>query len=90
MRRSDAQVAWDAEDDPQGNLRHIAEHGLTPEEVESVLLDDRARAGTSRSSGRPMVSGPTSTGRYILVVYEVASDHPAVLRPVTAYELDEP
>ena len=90
MRRSDAQVAWDADDDPHGNTRHVAEHGLTPEEVESVLLDDGARAGTSRSSGRPMVSGTTATGRDIVVIYEVASADPAVLRPMTAFELDEP
>lgn len=90
MHRSDAQVAWDAEDDPQGNLRHVAEHGLTAEEVESVLLDGGSREGRSRSSGRPMVSGTTFTGRYIVVIYEVASDEPAVLRPVTAFELGEP
>ncbi len=26
-------VIWDLEDDPRGNTRHIAEHGVLPEEV---------------------------------------------------------
>ena len=30
-------VIWDLEDDPRGNTKHIAEHGVTPEEVEEVL-----------------------------------------------------
>src|SRR5262249_9610746 len=30
---------WDLEDDPEGNVRHIAEHGVTPEEVEEVLIE---------------------------------------------------
>jgi hypothetical protein len=32
-------VIWDLEDDPQGNIQHIAEHDVTPEEVEEVLND---------------------------------------------------
>ena len=31
------QVIWDDDDDPDGNVRHIAEHGLTVEDVEFVL-----------------------------------------------------
>ncbi len=34
-----AHVIWDLEDDPEGNVQHIAEHDLTPEEVESVLFN---------------------------------------------------
>lgn len=33
----DAQVIWD--DEPDGNVDHVAEHGLTPDEVDAVLLD---------------------------------------------------
>ena len=29
---------WDFDDDPNGNVRHIAEHGLTKEDVEEVVL----------------------------------------------------
>ena len=28
---------WDDAADPEGNVQHIAEHGVTPEEVEAVL-----------------------------------------------------
>ena len=32
------EVIWDDEDQPDGNVQHIAEHGLTIEDVEQVLL----------------------------------------------------
>jgi len=32
-------VIWDLEDEPRGNVQHIIEHGVTPEEVEEVLND---------------------------------------------------
>ncbi len=86
--RSDAIVAWDDDDDPDGNVMHVAEHGLTPDDVESVLLDPDAEDVESRSSGRRAVRGWTSDGRWIFVAYEVSSDHPLVLYPVTAYEPD--
>ena len=86
--RSDAIVAWDDDDDPRGNVRHIAEHDLTPEEVESVLLDPTAEVDESSSSGRPIVMGETDTGRYIVVIFEVECEDPLVIYPVTAYEPD--
>ena len=30
-------ILWDSEDDPEGNVAHIAEHGLSVEDVEAVL-----------------------------------------------------
>ena len=89
MDRADALVNWDDEDDPRGNIQHIANNGLTPDEVESVLLDPDATEGRSRSSGRPLVFGYTYTGRYIVVIYEVFEDDPPIIRPVTAYEVDD-
>lgn len=56
----DAKVAWDMEDDPLGNVCHIAEHGISMAEVEKVLLDERNEVGESRSSGRPITIGDTS------------------------------
>ena len=41
---------WD--DGPDGNVEHIAEHGLTPDEVESAF-DNIETESTSRSTGRP-------------------------------------
>lgn len=60
----DAIVAWDMEDDPQGNVQHIAQHGITMEEVEEVLLDEKNPVGESRSSGRPITIGgpPRASG----------------------------
>ena len=84
----DAIVAWDAEEDPKGNVQHIAEHGLTVEEVEEVLLNERNPVGESRSSGRPITSGETSSGKRIVVIWEEALDNPMIIRPVTAYEVE--
>jgi len=52
-------IAWDDEDDPRGNVQHIAANGLTIEEVEQVLFDPANRPTISRSSGRPAVFGGT-------------------------------
>jgi hypothetical protein len=87
----DALVDWDEPSDPDGNTAHIAEHDLTPEEVESVLRNPDAPHDTSGSTGRPSVFGTTFTGRFIIVVYEVLnSDDPLIIRPVTAYDVPEP
>ncbi len=80
------QVIWDMDDDPRGNVRHIAEHGLTPEEVEDVLLGTY-ELDTSRSSGRPIALGFTSRREYICVVIEWVDDD--VVYPITAYPLEE-
>jgi len=59
-------VLWDLDSELEGNVQHIAEHGITIEEVEEVLFgsDDVAASNTS---GRPIMFGETSTGRYIAV-----------------------
>ena len=73
------------DDAPAGNVRQIAEHGITQEEVEEVLENPQG-IETSRSSGRPIAFGMTATGRLIAVVYE-ESDRDTVY-PVTAYEVE--
>lgn len=79
-------ILWDLDADPGGNVQHIAQHGLTKEEVEEVL-ENPAGADLSRTSGLPIAFGETSTGRLIAVVYqEIGAD---TLRPITAYDLDE-
>ena len=83
-------VAWDDPDDPGGNVAHIAEHGLTPEEVEDVILNSTLDIVESASSGRSGRFGYTTTGRYILAFWDIASDDPPVVYPVTAYEVPEP
>ena len=76
-------IIWNPE--PGGNVEHIAEHDLTPDDVEAVLLHPVAE-DISRSSGRPMVYGFTPDGRYSVVVYEEIDDH--TLYPVTAYVIE--
>ena len=79
-------IIWDLDDDPDGNVQHIAGHDLTKEEVEDVLADPEQH-GTSRSSGLPLVFGTTSTGRFIAVIFqEIDAD---TARPVTAYDIEE-
>jgi hypothetical protein len=80
-------IAWDDEDDPHGNVQHIAANALTVEEVEQALNDPNNRPIISRASGRPAVFGATSTGKDVFVVYEVLETKPiTVIRPITAYE----
>jgi hypothetical protein len=62
---------WDYS--PGGNVEHIAEHGLTPEEVESAF-DSIETETASRSTGRPAIFGRTLHGDVIFVVYELDSD----------------
>lgn len=84
-------IDWDDPEDEGGNARHISENGVTVEEVEEILTSPSASHDTSRSSGRPLRFGWTSTGKYIVVVYEIGSDgRYTVVRPVTAYEVEPP
>ena len=77
-------IIWDLEEDPEGNVQHCAEHGVTQEEVEEVL-QNATDADLSRSSGQPVVFGDTSTGKHLMVVYEeIDAD---TVYPITAYEV---
>jgi uncharacterized DUF497 family protein len=83
---SDVLFIWDLEDDPDGNVHHVAEHGLTIEEVESVFRDPASQTEISRSSGYPITFGTTHTGRFVAVVWEEIEKDPRCVRPITAYE----
>jgi uncharacterized DUF497 family protein len=80
-------VFWDLDEDPTGNVQHIAENDLTKEDVEGVLANSSAE-GKSRSSGRAAAWGYTADGRYIIVIYDEIDED--TIRPVTAYEVEEP
>ncbi len=60
---------------------HLAAHGVTPDEFEEVVCDPEEVAH-SRSSGRPIAFGETSTGKYLACVYELL--HETTVLPVTA------
>lgn len=70
-----------------GYIEHIAEHGLTQDDVQHVF-DNPTGYGVSRSSGEPAVFGYTPDGRYIIVVYGEIDEFSAY--PVTAIEVPEP
>jgi uncharacterized DUF497 family protein len=72
---------WDGEND-----EHLAEHGVTPEEFAEVVCQPD-RVETSRSSGRPIAFGPTTTGKYLACVYELLDE--TTVYAITAFEPEE-
>ena len=77
-------VIWDH--GAEGNVEHIDDHDLTPEDVEFVL-EHATGEEKSDSSGRPCIFGYTPAGEYIIVVFEWIDDDSVL--PVTAYEVPE-
>jgi uncharacterized DUF497 family protein len=77
-------IIWDLDDDPNGNVQHCAEHGVSKAEVEEVV-DAATDEDISRSSGRPVVFGDTTAGRHLMVVYEEVDAE--TIYPVTAFEV---
>jgi uncharacterized DUF497 family protein len=77
-------ILWDRDDDPQGNVQHIAKHNVTMQEVEDVFQNPAA-TDTSRTSGLPAVFGDTRAGRHMIVVYKVIDA--STVRPITAYDV---
>jgi uncharacterized DUF497 family protein len=77
-------IIWDLDDDPDGNVQHCAEHGVTKEEVEEVLANP-TDTDISESSGRPVAFGDTSTGRHLMVVFDEIDED--TVYPVTAYDV---
>jgi uncharacterized DUF497 family protein len=72
---------WDDE-----NEGHLAEHGVTIEEFAEVVCDPE-RLETSRSSGRPIAFGYTSTGKYLACVYELFGDD--TVYAISAFEPED-
>ena len=66
------------------HILFVTQGRFTKEEVEEVL-ENPTDADVSRSSGRPVVFGETSTGRHLMVVYEEID--PDTVYPVTAYDV---
>ena len=69
-----------------GNAEHIADHGLSTDDVEEVICNP-SETKMSWSSGKPVATGYTLDGRRILVVYEEIDD--CTVYPVTAYVIGE-
>jgi uncharacterized DUF497 family protein len=78
------EVIWT--EGPDGNIRHMAVHGVTPDEVEHVLARP-IESDVSESSGRPIVFGYTAGGRFLAVVYEQIDA--ITVYPITAFDVED-
>jgi uncharacterized DUF497 family protein len=67
------------------NIDHIAEHGLTPDDVE-FAFEHYVGEAESDTSSRPIRFGFTPDGRYIAVVYEWLDS--VTVYPITAYDVE--
>lgn len=79
---------WDEPDEPEGNVSHLARHGITPPEVERVVRDPRNSVERSRSSTYPITFGRTRGGKFIAVVWSAVGTNPVRVRVITGYEVD--
>lgn len=69
-------------------IEHLAEHDISPDDFEFVLEHPTSKTVLSDSSGRPLVFGFTTDGRYVAAVFELLPDGITVI-PVTSYEVPE-
>lgn len=68
------------------SVAHLHEHGISPDEFEEVVSDPE-ETDLSRTTGRPIAFGTTTTGKYIACIYEQLDD--INVFPITAYEVEE-
>lgn len=75
------EFAWDGE-----NEEHLAQHGVTPEEFEEVVMDPDV-SGRDKRHGpdRRYAIGETSNGKRLRCIY-VGVDG-ITIYPITAYEV---
>jgi uncharacterized DUF497 family protein len=70
---------WD-----EDNIRHVAEHGVTPEEAEQVLINDPADGGVQNQDGEDRyVEVEVTDALRVLVV--ISTNRGELTRAVTAY-----
>jgi uncharacterized protein len=72
---------WD-----EANIAHIARHGVTPQEVEEVLLNDPIDLKVNLRNGEERTEqiGETITGRILQVI---TTPRNGMIRPITALSL---
>jgi uncharacterized DUF497 family protein len=80
---NDALFDWD-----DANILHVAEHNVTPEEAEEVLLGDSLDVGFDVVNGEERSShvGETNEGRVLWVVITFRGER---MRVITAFEPDK-
>ena len=74
---------WD-----EGNAGHIARHGITPEEVEQVFVNDPRDLGADVAGGEERYTGVGHTDllRVLVLVWTMRGDR---TRPITAFDASE-
>jgi uncharacterized DUF497 family protein len=80
----------DHPDDADGNVQHIARHGVTLEEAEQVVRNSNNAIDRSDASTYPITFGRTKTGKYLAVVWFAVGSDPEVVRVITAYLVPKP
>ena len=68
------------------HIEHIAEHNVSPDEVEDVAFDDEPWIRKGRRGTRYML-GYTVGGRYLFIVYRLKDR--GIARGITAMDMDE-
>ena len=76
-----AEIVWDAD-----TVRHIARHGVEPDEVEQVCFDRKPHILKTRLA-RYIALGQTDAGRYLTIVFEYPGQ--ARAKVVTARAMSE-
>jgi hypothetical protein len=64
-------------------IEHLAEHDISPEDFEFVVMNPVTQL-KSRSSGRHAVYGYTPDGRWVFASYDMIDD--ATVIPATCFE----
>ena len=68
------------------NEGHIAEHNVSPEEVEECFFNPYVWKRKKRSRKRYYLYGQTDGGRYLFIVFELYPD--GIVRPISARDMD--
>ena len=75
-----SEFEWD-----EGNVLHFElGHGIEPEEVEEVFVHRPLFRRTTK--GHYVAFGPTSAGRYLIVIFEKKSK--GIVRPITGWDMN--
>ena len=82
-------IIWGDEADPDGIIQYIADHGVTTEEVEEVLLNPENESMRNDGDTSLNTRGWTLAGRYLLVAWDWADETGGVAYIITAYGPDE-
>ncbi|HAG10082.1 MAG TPA: hypothetical protein DCK76_01510 [Desulfotomaculum sp.] len=77
---------WDPAHQPKGNIRHIANHNVFPDEAEEIFeLPEEVLIRKTRQGYR-IAYGRSNAGRYLLVVFIIKPGN--IIRVITARDMN--